>query len=183
MMLMMLYHLTPMNAFPLKSLKVLCSVRMRKVWQCFGNQIHFLYFSEEIQNVKIIEPLTDDYDNIDISAQEKLSSKKERVIGIQLENGDLITKETNNNGSSKEKKDDQKRFLEERIIPITLDDGKVMTPLFTKLDELKPPKWSIFHKEGNGKPDSFCSPCTKEEEKEKTKEVDVESTIHSENMK
>merc|ERR1711915_111977 len=79
---------------------------------------------EEIQNVKIIEPLTDDYDNIDISAQEKLSSKKERVI------------------------------------PITLDDGKVMTPLFTKLDELKPPNRSIFHKEGNGKPDSFCSPCT-----------------------
>ena len=41
-----------------------------------------------------------------------------------------------------------------------------MKPLFTKLDELKPPKWSVFHKEGTVRPDSSGIPVTKEEEKE-----------------
>ena len=41
--------------------------------------------------------------------------------------------------------------INERVIPITLDSGEVMKSLFTSLEELKPPTWSVFHKDGKKK--------------------------------
>ena len=34
----------------------------------------------------------------------------------------------------------------ELLIPITLDNGDVLMPKFSELDELVPPKWSIFYR-------------------------------------
>ena len=43
------------------------------------------------------------------------------------------------------------KTVDERVIPITLDSGEVMKPLFTSFEELKPPTWSVFHKTGREK--------------------------------
>ena len=45
-----------------------------------------------------------------------------------------------------ELEDKEKEKPSELLIPITLDNGDVLMPNFSELDELVPPKWSIFHR-------------------------------------
>ena len=42
--------------------------------------------------------------------------------------------------------DQEKEKPSELLIPITLDNGDVLMPNFSELDELVPPKWSIFYR-------------------------------------
>ena len=72
------------------------------------------------------------------------------MINIQLEDGTILdkTKLEKENGDKKEK---MSPTVEERVILITLDSGEVMKPTFTCLEELKPPTWSVFHKNGKEK--------------------------------
>jgi len=120
-------------------------------------------------NISIVEPEFEDYDDIkedttgksyksssynkeneDSSNIKVEKSSKERVISIQLEDGTIINKDK----LLTECKTEEKEFepqIDERVIPIALATGEVMSPLFTTLDELKPPKWSKFHRNGNEK--------------------------------
>ena len=43
----------------------------------------------------------------------------------------------------------------ELLIPITLDNGDVLMPKFSELDELVPPKWSIFYRSRSGRNKRF----------------------------
>jgi hypothetical protein len=38
-------------------------------------------------------------------------------------------------------KDEKPPTVDERVIPITMESGEVMKPVFTSLDDLKPPAW------------------------------------------
>ena len=83
-----------------------------------------IYFSGS-DNVEIIEPDSEENSNKDISlGQDDCQDVCEED---QLE-------------------DKQNEKPCELLIPITLDNGDVLMPEFSELDELVPPKWSIFYR-------------------------------------
>jgi len=125
-------------------------------------------------NISIIEPDPEEYDDKEDNTKEKLNNTgsqkffesddknkqntdikeekntRERVISIKLEDGTIINKEK----LMKESQTEEKEFepqVDERVIPIALASGEVFNPVFTTLEELKPPTWSRFHRTGNMK--------------------------------
>ena len=125
-------------------------------------------------NISIIEPEPEEYEDNEVNTMENFNNNgnqklfesderneqitnimkekniKERVISIKLEDGTIINKVKLIDESHTEEKEFEPQ-LEERVIPIALASGEVMNPVFTTLEELKPPKWSRFHKNGNMK--------------------------------
>ena len=97
----------------------------------------------------IFQPAT--YQNREKDESNKRNTiKKERLISIELPDGTMLDKKE----GAEDKGSEQENIpteVEERVIPITLDSGKVMQPKFTFLEELKPPTWSVFHKNGKEK--------------------------------
>ena len=75
---------------------------------------------------------------------------EERLIDIVLEDGTILDK-TQLEREKLDKETNVLKTVAERVIPITLDTGEVMKPLFTSFEELKPPTWSVFHKTGREK--------------------------------
>ena len=83
-----------------------------------------IYFSGP-DNVEIIEPDSEE------------SSIKDIPVG-QDDCQDVCEK-----GDLEEKENEKPSEL---LIPITLENGDVLMPKFSELDELVPPKWSIFYR-------------------------------------
>ena len=72
------------------------------------------------------------------------------MINIQLEDGTILenTKPEKENYHKVEK---MSQIEDGRVIPINLNTGEVMKPKFNCLEELKPPSWSVFYKNGKEK--------------------------------
>ena len=83
-----------------------------------------IYFSGPV-NVEIIEPDSEESSNKDISLGQ--GDCQDVYEEDQLE-------------------DKENEKPSELLIPITLDNGDVLMPKFSELDELVPPKWSIFYR-------------------------------------
>ena len=76
--------------------------------------------------------------------------RKERLIKIQLEDVTILDKRRLEREDS-DKDEKTSPTVDERVIPITMESGEVMKPVFTSLEDLKPPIWSVFHKDGTKK--------------------------------
>ena len=76
--------------------------------------------------------------------------RKERLIKIQLEDVTILDKRRLEREDS-DKDEKTSPTVDERVIPITMESGEVMKPVFTSLEDLKPPTWSVFHKDGTKK--------------------------------
>jgi len=101
----------------------------------------------KIGNEKFFESDDENKQNTDIKEEK---NTRERVISIKLEDGTIISKEKQMKESQTEEKEFEPQ-VDERVIPIALASGEVFNPVFTTLEELKPPTWSRFHRTGNMK--------------------------------
>ena len=81
----------------------------------------------------------------DCKENENVGERKERVIKIQLEDGTLLDKRRLE-GEDRDKQEKVFPTVDGRVIAIIMESGEVMQPVFTSLEDLKPPIWSIFIK-------------------------------------
>ena len=72
------------------------------------------------------------------------------MINIHMEDGTILDKRRLEREDS-DKDEKTSPTVDERVIPIIMETGEIMKPVFTSLEELKPPTWSVFHKDGKKK--------------------------------
>ena len=89
----------------------------------------------------------------EVEAEEVEVGVESRFISIQLEDGRVLHGKQQQDGlkqeqekQEKQKEEEKDEEEEERVVPILSHTGTVLLPRFSRLDSLRPPPWSVFHR-------------------------------------